>query len=287
LFALVALRIGIGSHFYLEGANKLRDPQPYSAGFFLNAKGHLAPVFRRLVWDPDGVARLDQDESLRMMAQYREQAVQAYGLNEAQAKRAEQIHQTRAAQLQWWLEVNASEIDEYRLALARRDQYQAQPERMQVVSLRGQVAKLERELAGKRAELVAPIDQLWNGYVTDLQELAGAGAPLAITKPGRSTVDSESIDHFIRYFDLLIGGLLILGLFTRLAAVLGAVFLLSVMASQWPGSWGALPIWPQLIESLGLIVLAATGAGRFAGLDFMLSSLRRWCCPPKEGAEEA
>jgi hypothetical protein len=36
---------------------------------------------------------------------------------------------------------------------------------------------------------------------------------------------------------------------------------------------------------LALLVLAAMGAGRFAGLDFVIQSIRAGCCPPDKGEE--
>ena len=54
----------------------------------------------------------------------------------------------------------------------------------------------------------------------------------------------------------------------------GAAFLFSVMLTQWPLAPGAQPIYYQSVEFLALLVLATTGAGKFAGLDFFLSR----CC---------
>ena len=226
--------------------------------------------------------------SLAIWDNYRDQAIRHYGLNSDQAKEAEQIYKQRKGQLQWWLAVNRNDIREYKLGLDRRDRYHQDPQRMEVASLRGQVAKLEGELAAKRRELSGPIDMLWEGYVADIHKLGGGkGSPLSIKKPGRRFLDSESIDFVIRYFDVALGVLLIIGLFTRTAAVLGAVFLCSVMASQWPGSPGAIPVWSQFIETLGLLAVGALGAGRFAGLDFVTGSLRQWCCPPNNQGTES
>jgi hypothetical protein len=44
------------------------------------------------------------------------------------------------------------------------------------------------------------------------------------------------------------------------------------------------PATYQFIEMLGMLVLAAVGAGQFAGVDFILGKLWKTCCPPKEGA---
>ena len=65
-----------------------------------------------------------------------------------------------------------------------------------------------------------------------------------------------------------VGLCLLLGLFTRTAAIAGAVFLLSVIATQPPWIATAEPTINQTVELAGLLVLAGTGAGRWLGLDF-------------------
>jgi uncharacterized membrane protein YphA (DoxX/SURF4 family) len=69
-----------------------------------------------------------------------------------------------------------------------------------------------------------------------------------------------------------VGVCLILGLFTRLASVVGAGFLLSIMSTQPPWADGVLATVKLLtayqgIEFFALLLLAAIGAGTWAGLD--------------------
>jgi len=287
MVALVALRIGIGLHFFREGAAKLRDPKPYSAGFFGNAKGWLAPVFHNMVWDADGLARLDREQTEQIWDEFHVRAGEHFGFDEEQKKQAVQIYETRVGQLRWFLESHADEIAEYRNGLERRARNQADEARNDVTSLKGQLATIDADLKSLKYELVPPLDQLWRGYEIDINGLARdeqrRGGLERIPQPGRRALDSESIDGVVRYFDITIGVLLILGLFTRPTAIVAACFLASVIASQWPGSPGAAPVWPQLIELLGLVVLASIGAGQVAGLDRFLGPVRQWCCRPKQG----
>jgi hypothetical protein len=289
MVALVALRIGIGLHFYREGAAKIRDPKPYSAGFLGNAKGWLAPMFHNLVWDADGVARLDLEQTTQIWDEFHVRAGQRFDFDEAQQKNAQKTFETRVGQLNWFLDNHASEVEEYQNGLVRRSKNLTDSARTEVTSLKGQLARMDGDMASLRRDLVPPIDQLWLGYERDINAIATdeqrRGGPQSIPKPGRRFLDSESIDGIIRYFDVTIGVLLILGLFTRPTAIVGACFLASVIASQWPGSSGAVPVWPQFIEMLGLVVLAAFGAGQVAGLDRFLSPICRWCCRPKQGNE--
>ena len=88
------------------------------------------------------------------------------------------------------------------------------------------------------------------------------------------------INRTVTWFTLIVGGLLIVGLFSRLAAFAGALFLLSVMASQPPWVDGArLDYFPyQLVELFALLALAVIPAGRWAGLDFFTHWLCFQCC---------
>jgi uncharacterized membrane protein YphA (DoxX/SURF4 family) len=289
LVALVALRIGIGFHFFNEGADKLQDPKWSSAGFLGNAKGRFAESFHNMVWDADGLARLDYDETEKAWAHFRERIGKQLQFDAEQLKQAQDIFDRRIAQLEAHFLDMRRDIEEYRLGLARRDAYRSQPERTQVASLAGQIATIESELRSKRSELLGPIEMMWSGYEAELNALAPAEQrgrrTIALEKLGHSGLDSETIDGIIPYFDVTLGLLLMIGLFTRTAAVLAGVFLCSVIVSQWPGASGAVPTWPQLIEALGLFVIAATATGRVAGADFFVGLLCGWCCRPKQGTQ--
>lgn len=283
---MIALRIGIGFHFFTEGADKLKNPGWSSAGFLGNAKGRFADSYHNMVWDADGLARLDFNEAETRWAHFRERVVQTYGFDESQAKKAEEIWNRRLNQLEAHFEDNRRDIEEYRLGIARRDSYRSQDDRTQVASLSGQLNRIEGELASKRAELIRPLDLMWDGYEGELNALAVEGqrhrGPIELERPGRRTLDSRTVDKIIPYFDLTLGLLLMIGLFTRTAAVVAGLFLCSVVVSQWPGTAGAAPVWPQLIEALALFVIAATASGRVAGVDFFVRLGSAWCCRGKQ-----
>jgi uncharacterized membrane protein YphA (DoxX/SURF4 family) len=283
--ALVALRVGIGLHFSVEGVNKFIDPKPFSEPFLRGSKGPLTPLFVGFVWDADGLARLDREKTINVWSHYRERTVKRYGLD---AKQAEATQRRREDQLNWHLKTAADDIDEYRKGLKRRDDYRTQQKRQQVASLRGQLETIGGELTYKRQELLGPINKIWEGYEADLNALVEAklerNVALTLPKVGRRFMDSITIDVIIRYFDVAVGVCLICGLFTRLASLAGAGFLFSICLSQWPWAPGAMPVWYQLIEMLGMLVLAAIGAGSYAGFDYFLGPLWRKCCPPKQGS---
>ena len=80
----------------------------------------------------------------------------------------------------------------------------------------------------------------------------------------------------------VVGLLLILGLFTRLASLAGMAFVLLfyLAAPPWIGYFYALPsegsyliVNKNLVEFCALLVILTTGSGRFAGLDRIVHGL--------------
>ena len=288
--ALLLLRVGIGVHFLAEGAGKLADPKPFSGPFFSNAKGPLAGFYKGLVWDPDGLYRLDFQGTQAQWDQFRNRIVRHYRFDEKQTKTAGEVLSDYQDRLQRFLDENAEKLTEYGQRLERRKMNAADPSR-NLASLQTHDAKINAELMKMRGELLPTIDGLWADFEDALNAIATPEqyqrhGRLDISKPGRRMLDSVTMDAIIPYFDLAIGVCLILGLLTPVAALLAAAFLASVCLSQWPLSSGAIPIYYQAVEMLALLVLAATGAGRFLGIDYFLGGLKSWCCPPKKtGAE--
>lgn len=288
IVVLVALRLAIGWHFFQEGSSKLSSGKFSSVGFLQSAKGPLAPLYHGRIWDADGLHRLSLDSTLDSWNQFRQRLINHYGFAEDQAKKADQVFKYREGQLRWFFEENAEDLQQYRLGLERRDRNRADAARREVPSLRGQAEQIEAELVKKRGPWLADLDKLWKGYEADLNAIA-TGPQLnrgyfALPKPGRRMLDSEAVNKIIPYFDLLIGIALLLGLLTRVASVAAAGFLASVVASQWPGAEGAAPVYFQSVEMLALLLLAAAGAGRFAGLDFFLGFFYKNCCKRKPKA---
>jgi uncharacterized membrane protein YphA (DoxX/SURF4 family) len=287
--AIALLRIGIGIHFLAEGWTKLENPRPFSGGFFSNAKGPLAPVYKNLVWDADGVARLDAEATLADWDDYRSRIVNHYGFDDKQQKAAADSVKRYEARLKQFLGSKIDTIDEYYLWLDRRDKNAKDPAR-KLASLQTHDTRIATETRKLYGELVPTIDRLWKDLENDLNAIATEDqwkqhGRLAIGKPGRGLVDSESMDQVVPWFDMAVGACLILGLLTRPMAILGAAFLAMVCSSQWPLAPGAMPIYNQAVEMLALVALAAIGAGRFLGLDFFFGGLRRVGSAPKKTGE--
>ena len=92
----------------------------------------------------------------------------------------------------------------------------------------------------------------------------------------------------------IVGVLLILGLFTRLASLAGMAFVLLfyLAAPPWVGYFYALPsegsyliVNKNLVELCALAVILMTGSGRFAGLDRIVHGL--WARRPRPAQTQA
>ena len=307
IVALVALRVGIGWHFFREGTVKIQQDEFSSAGFLSTARGPFAGFFQGLVWDQDGAIRLGYDQAKRTVSEkptaerwndYRARVVKRYKLNESQRQAAERAMKRRVEQLQWYLETNNEDIIRYFRQLDRWRAQQQDPSRRDVSTLRRQSESLAQEIASSRREWLATIEKLEADYQSDLVKIAtppppefGAGRPVAakplkMKHPGRRFYDSNSVDRFLPYFDVVIGICLVIGLFTSTTAIAGACFLLTVILSQFPGAEGAAPVYYQGVEALGLCLLATLRAGQYAGLDFFTHCFWRRSKRPKQGAKK-
>lgn len=322
--ALVALRLGVGWQFFREGVDKIHNGFS-SAGFLGVAKGPLAPLYRGMLTDPDGLALLDLKKTKSAWKDYadeaidhyrfgydlfemadrvklkrameaakeektkREYAVQISRLNRRieairqQDEQAREILAEQLAMLEAYFDEYEQDIAQYRKQLERRRRNQA-PQIVEVASLRGQADRIEADLRKDRAELLAPLNTLWDDYERAITWLAheeqiDKHGLLELERPGGPTIVSTNVvDAVVPWLDLAIGILLILGLCTRLTSIVAAAFLASIMITQWPGSIGAQPIYYQFNLMLALLVLAATGAGRWGGLDYFCSAICSRCC---------
>lgn len=290
--AIVALRFVIGAHFFHEGYTKWRDPKPFSAPVFGAAKGPFADFYHNLAWDPDGLNRLDRDETLRVWGVtslnkkgeaefsggYLAAATRHFGFDQDQVNKAAEAVLARVRQYDAALDQYAGDIQEYEYGLERKQANAAEKGR-KLASFEKHDSRINTELMSKRMPWQTEIDKIWKGLEKDINgiadqgDLAGRGY-LKIDKPGRKLLDSETFDRFIPYFDMTLGVLLVAGLFTRFAASIAAAFLATVIASQWPFAPTSMPTGYQQVEMCALLVLATIGAGRYAGLDAIFGN----CC---------
>lgn len=287
--AIVALRLMIGLHFMMEGLDKIRAPKPFSsAGFLQNAKGPFASLYKGTLTDPDGYRRLNAEATLGYWTTYRDRVAHHYGFDEQQVSQTEKLLARADERLQEFFDENGETLDEYYKQLERRDANANKPERAGMETLQTHDARITGDWMKLKGELLSKMDALWKNVETDFnnvatpEQRAAAGGPLPIGKFTRSgPFAADFADWFIPWFDLVVGACLIVGLFTRTAAVMAGLFLASVCAAQWPGYPGAAPIYYQSVEMLALVALAAVGAGKMASIDALLGDCWKTCCSSK------
>jgi uncharacterized membrane protein YphA (DoxX/SURF4 family) len=141
----------------------------------------------------------------------------------------------------------------------------------------GQTAEMKSVLEGKTfiSSFFTPKHRA-AGAITDQQKAEYGSLPVPVVPPLSDWNRLDWIDFATRWGLVIIGGCLLAGLFTRTAAVGGALFLLMLYLAMPPLPW--LPPNPRaeghylyvnknLIEMLALLVLATTRSGRWVGLD--------------------
>lgn len=286
---LVMLRLSVGWHFYAEGVDKKTSPDWDAAPFFANAKGPFAPHFHGVVWDWDGSVRLDIERSKKYLATYRNVAIRHFGFDKSQQRQAQQAYADVIAQIEWELESNAQDIEQYELGRERIARLTGDPVRDGVDSLGGQRATIRQEWKALVAPVFVQIDKSWTLYEKAINEIASdeqrsKAGYLNLSKPRTQTVDTSVLNKIVPYFDLAIGICLLLGFLTPVAALAAAGFLGSVFLSQYPPEPGPGSTYYHLVEAMACLVLAGTGAGRFAGLDFIFHAIVRRFWPSEENS---
>ncbi|MCA9192712.1 MAG: DoxX family membrane protein [Planctomycetales bacterium] len=274
ILAIVALRVCIGWHFYKEGAAKIRGHDFSTVGFLQASKGPLAKNYQQLIWDNEGRFRLNKDSVNKVF----ENAVNAsnshFKFNEKQVAELATVKKTYIDKLNEVYDESQEDIYKYWESIGRLANMESSNMWNRVASLRGQKEKIEQDRMKSVQPVLAAVDAIWKqlegrlNAIATVEQRRQAGW-FSINRPGESLMSASVADQFVPYFDFVIGILLMVGLFTRLAAGAAAIFLLSVVLSQMPGYPGTQPTYFQAVECLALLFIAVVGAGRFAGLDFI------------------
>lgn len=279
---LVLLRFSIGFHFYNEGMDKMSGD--FDAGlFFANARGPFAGYYQGQVWDWDAHVRLDKERTEKHWAQFREGLKKHYGLDDKQNGSVDLAYVRAQTQLSWIFDSNAEDIEEFELGRSRLAQLDSDATRDGVDSLGKQRDTIRKEWRQLITPILKQIDATWDNLEREANAVATAQqrksrGEYALSKPRDQAIDTSVINPIIPYFDLLVGICLIFGLCTPAVALVAAGFLGSVFLSQFPPVTGPGSTYYHMAEAAGCLVLAATGAGRYAGIDFILYAIcgRLW-----------
>lgn len=205
-----------------------------------------------------------------------EKVADAPGLAQDQIERSKKIAATKLTELDDYLAGEAAAIADYQHELWRLDQWRAKPEAASLPFEQERIAKKTAETTAKAKGWVAGVTSLEADMIGEFRDILDQGQKLhlatadgmtaATTSPEAATLNRVNLGATI--LTLAVGICLLLGLFTRTASIVGALFLVSVIATQPPWIATSEPTINQTVELAGLLVLAGTGAGRWLGLDF-------------------
>jgi len=302
---LVALRVATGWYFFESGRSKNLDRNFSSAGFLSQAKGPLAGLFKAPLPDHYDFAltmEVPLEESpnphppgsdlwkTHAQRQYgawleaimidfgrtKEHIAAHYSFDDAQDHQARRIFAYHEGRLRDYLADNSKDLAGYRHELGRLSAWQ-QAETSEAVPFEVErIATKQKELAGQAASFKAGVAAIEQEFRTDLAELATSGQR---TERGVAAAEGSGLlagfDQFITVTHFLIGACLVVGFLTRIAALGGGLFLLLVIASQPPWVVGYSTIGYQIVMMLTCLLLMATGAGRWCGLDYFVIKICR------------
>lgn len=186
-------------------------------------------------------------------------------------------------------EILKAVADEKRLSGFVRDGVNRDEVATYVESLRGQVDSIEKDVKQVKYEHASWIEGIWTGLESELNAYGSSlQSPLESSVMMHTKVELQRpfgiqkntplywINLIVPYFDLTVGILLLVGLFSRLASLAAAGFLLGIILTQpiWVPGYDPKIIY-QIVEFGALLVLGATVAGRYGGLDYFLWLLFR------------
>jgi uncharacterized membrane protein YphA (DoxX/SURF4 family) len=302
---LVLLRIAIGWHFLHEGLWKHAEADFSAEPYLRQARGPLANLYRRLVPDYFGEERLSAAATRERWTKIATEAADHFGFSAAQRKQAQQMLAQRLKEYDETLleDKKIEEADEsgaaeaapakrkaekvvkeqirwYQQGLERWKEDEARPETQDVPFKRkrhwDELVKLQQDVQ----PFLTEVDRMEKGLRSDLAWLATAQQRQAAGPLPEQRTWLDLLEVLTTYSLIAIGFCLMIGLATRLAALGGAVFLLTAVVLpqlSWPTVYPPPPpsaghaflVNKEVIEMLVLVFLSVTAVGRWAGLDYI------------------
>ncbi|HEY2826603.1 MAG TPA: hypothetical protein VGJ04_03300 [Pirellulales bacterium] len=206
-----------------------------------------------------------------------------YRFSDEQKGNSQKLLDRYLAELRDLLHGAETDMAAYRHELYRNGQMAAQPGADEIPNLKGRLAKREQNpftepgmsAASNPADWRADVEALESGWGREMLGLR-SDEQIKLGPLVEAKTDLKKIDTAITWLLIVGGGLLMVGLFTRLSALALALFLMAVIATQPPWIAGTVETYYQGVECVALLALATSPVGRWAGLDFFVHYVLLW-----------
>jgi uncharacterized membrane protein YphA (DoxX/SURF4 family) len=284
---LVLLRLTIGWHILYEGLWKHEQDDFSSEGFLSQTSGPFSEYFQyKVMNDFEGRERLSVKWNDDAMNDYHARFVAQFPLDDAAKGMAQKILDTRKANVKAYLENSDNKllIDHNQQAWDRlHKRKEARGESIAAPYEERRIWEAAQTLRTDIRPALAWVKDQHAGLKNDLKNL------LPMERRGENVTYSlgeklKDPDTLITYACIAIGLCLMVGLFTRLSALGGVVFMAMIVASrwEWPGYYAppthpaqghSLFVTKEFIELVCCLVLASLPVGRWGGLDFFIHNL--------------
>lgn len=275
--------MAIGWHFHTEGMEKVegwRKGKPFSAEGYLRAStGPFAPYFRGLIPDVNGLARLDPDRLKATWTEDVERIAAHYTFNSEQRDKAQTELKNSTHFIDVWFHDrdNLEKRQKYYHNLASVQEVEKRPGALTYE--RERAADRRKELDTDRKDLLKELDAQGSALREAVSKLATTGQVAAAGAWAPPLSQLDRINLLTTFGIWAIGLCLILGLFTRPAALGAAVFLAQIYFSMPP--WPGLPLGPRaeghyyivdknMVELIACLALACLPTGYWLGIDALL-----------------
>ncbi len=256
---------------------------PFSSEGYLRAStGPLAPKFRALVPDVNSREKLKLENVKRELADEKARVIAHYRLDVGQEEDANKAFDKIVQDVEEWYKATEN-VEKVKKYLDELDEVEAVENNPDAMSYERANAAADRKVAeADRKALVKTVNS-WTESLRDAITAIAKKDAKRFEATGPYTPPTPWTQ--LRQIDLLtmwglsaVGLCLMLGLFTPLAALGGAAYLLGFYLSMPP--WPGLPegiteghyryVNKNLIEMLACLVLASTPNGLWIGLDALL-----------------
>ncbi len=281
------LRIAIGWHFLYEGLDKYQSGvhgKPFSAEIYLrNSNGPLAPYFRGMLPDPNGLDLLDPERLKKSWADMAAAIEKHYGFDEGQRADVKKLLGDADVWADYWFHapINAQDVAKYLHDLRAAMLTERDPNALSFELERAYEAR--KALEADRKKLTEPIvAQAEALKAAILEKATPEQKSKSEYRPATTFLDVANV--LTMYGLIAMGTCLIVGLLTPFSALCAAAFLAMIYLSMPP--WPGLPDNPKveghyfivsknLIELIACLLIAATPSAHWVGLDALLFGGRR------------